>query len=108
MKWKHKKDDIAKTRNWVKDIITTGKDSNKKVLPKTQEMIFYQLQIKECWFHINGTCKFEKNCINEHKIRCLEQVLTGKCQYKNCKRAHPLHSEPGEGKYYFRPFLVFQ
>ena len=59
-----KKDDITKTRNWVKDIISTGKDnkdSNKKALPKTQEMIFYQIQTKECWFHINRTFKFSKN-----------------------------------------------
>ena len=89
MKWKWKqikKDDIEKTRNLVKDMITTGKDSNKKVLPKTQEMIFYQLQTKELWFHTNGTCKFAKNCMNELDIRFLKQVLTSKCQNKNCKK----------------------
>ena len=86
-----KKGDITKTRNWVKDLNSIGKNnSNKKTLPKTQEMIFYKKQTKECWFHTNRSCKFAKNCINEHKIRCMENVLTGKCHNKDCKQGHPM------------------
>ena len=86
-----KKGDITKTRDWVKDLIAIGKnDSKKKTLPITQEMIFYKKQTKECWFYTNRSCKFEKNCFNEHKMRCMDLVITGKCQNKDCKRGHPM------------------
>ena len=85
-----KKGDVTKTRNWVKDIISIRKDdNNRKDIPKTQEMIFYKKQIKECWFYTNRSCKFAENCINEHKIRCMEHFVTGKCNTKECKRGHP-------------------
>ena len=64
-----KKGDVTKTRNWVKDIISIRKDvNNRKDILKTQEMIFYKKQIKECWFYTNRSCKFAEKCINEHKI----------------------------------------
>merc|ERR1711888_259779 len=53
-------------------------------------MIFYKKQTKECWFHTNRSCKFEKNCFNEHKMRCMDLVITGKCHNKDCKRGHPM------------------
>ena len=82
--------DVAKTRNWVKDIISIRKDENsRKDVLKTQEMIFYRKQIKECWFHTNRSCKFEEKCINTHKMRCMEHYVKGKCYTKDCKRGHP-------------------
>ena len=62
----------------------------KRKLPKTQEIIFYKKQTKECWFHTNRSCKFAENCFNEHKMRCMDLVITGKCYNKDCKRGHPM------------------
>ena len=45
-------------------------------------MLFYKVITKECWFHTNEYCRYENKCINEHKIRCLEKVLTGQCNKK--------------------------
>ena len=84
--------DIAKTRKWINDIITIKKDHREDNKDKSQmpQMLFYQLPLKECWFHTNGTCKFAEKCINEHKKRCPEQVMTGRCHKENCRDGHPI------------------
>lgn len=85
--------DIAKTRKWINDIITIEKDhreNNSKDKSQMPQMLIYQLPLKECWFHTNGTCRFAGRCLNEHKRRCPEQVMTGRCHKEKCKDGHPI------------------
>ena len=81
---KGSKEDIVKTRNWIKRIIT-NKDQAKE-----PEMLFYMEKNKECWFNTNGYCKYEDTCKNVHKARCTEKVLTGQCSNKKCTLGHPI------------------
>ena len=33
---------------------------------------------------------YASRCINEHKDKCTEQVITGRCNNKKCKKGHPI------------------
>ena len=65
------KDKIAKTRNWINEIITNKDlaDDNKKGQAKEPEMLFYKVITKECWFHTNGHCRYENKCIKSDALK---------------------------------------